>query len=79
MEKNGYDRYLDFQFSQLGGFFTLLFTAISEADENNVEKLRLGFPEEVDAVQTWRRVGAEALFAKCTPDNPQVERMRQER
>ncbi len=75
MKKNGYDRYLDFQFRLCGKFFTLLFEAISIADDINAEHLRKGFPEEVDAVHTWQRQGQEQLLAKCTPGNPMIERM----
>ena len=77
-KRNGYDRYLDFQFREIGDFFRFLFEAISRADDKNTEKLRLGFPEEVDAVCTWQRVGLEALLEKCSLGNPQIERMRSE-
>ena len=78
MSKNGYDRYLDHQFSQSGDFFKTLFVAIGMADEVNAEKLRKGFPEEVDAVHTFQRVGVEALLEKCTPGYPLIERMESE-
>ena len=68
--KNGYDRYLDFQFRMTGDFFTHLFQAISRADSNNTEKLRLAFPEEVDAYLTWAREGSEFLLEKCSPNSP---------
>lgn len=76
--KNGYDRYLEFQFRQTGKFFTLLFEAISNADEINVELLRKGFPEEVDAVHAWQRQGQDALIGKCTPGHPLIERLQLE-
>ena len=75
MSKNGYDRYLDYQFSQSGDFFKTLFMAIGWADEINAEKLRKGFPEEVEAVHTFQRIGVEAFLEKCTPGNPLIEKM----
>lgn len=78
MNKNGYDRYLDYQFQMIGDFFKTLFEAIGRADEVNAEKLRKGFPEEVDAVHTWQRIGQEALLSKCTPGNPLIKRMEDE-
>ena len=78
MEKNGYDRYLDFQFGMNGPFFKSLFVAIGKADENNIEKLRKGFPEEVDGYLLFTRAGKDSFLEKCTPGNPLIERMRQE-
>lgn len=69
-KKTGYDRYLEYQFRQTGSFFKHLFDAISIADSHNVEKLRVGFPEEVAAVRTWQRVGQTAFLAKVSPDHP---------
>lgn len=63
----GYDRYLKYQFRLLGSFFTALFDAISRADEDNLDALAKGFPEEVDAYKTWARVGSAQLVAKCSP------------
>ena len=63
--ENGYDRYLKFQFHVEGHFFTMLFEAISRADEDNLNKLALGFPEEVDAFKIWTRIGSGRLVAKC--------------
>lgn len=51
---SGYDRYLKYQFRQLGKFYTALFDAITYADE-------------VDAFKIWTRVGADELIAKCSP------------
>lgn len=62
---NGYDRYLEKQFSIGGGFFNTLFEAIARADEGN---LAMGFPEEVDVYKTWTREGRDAFLAKCSPD-----------
>ena len=76
--KNGYDRYLDFQYGDTGGFFTRLFQAIAVADSTNIKRLAKGFPEEVDAYLLWTREGAEELLAKCTPNNPLIGRLRNE-
>lgn len=78
MKENAYDKYLAFQFGQSGNFYKLLFEMISVADDVNAAKLSVGFPFEVDAVHTWQRDGQEALLAKCTPGNPNIERMRLE-
>ena len=72
---NGYDRYLDKQFGMGGGFFRLLFDTIAKADGDNLAKLEKGFPEEVDAYKTWTRVGKDAFLAKCSPDNPILEKV----
>lgn len=78
-KRNGYDRYLDHQFREdWSSFYKHLFGAITTADSVNTKKLRREFPEEVDAYRTWTRVGWEAFLAKCTPDNPQVARLREE-
>lgn len=63
-KKNGFDRYLDFQYKSGGSFFKALFQTIQKADVNNLPKLALGFPEEVRAYKTWTRVGVEE-FARC--------------
>ena len=69
MSNNGYDRYLEFQFDMTGNFFKTLFMAIGRADNINIEKLRLGFPEEVDAYLTFSRTGKDAFLAKCNQDH----------
>jgi hypothetical protein len=39
-----------------GSWFTAnLLRLISKADNNNLELIRKGFPEEVAAVETWRK------------------------
>lgn len=38
---------------QSGSFSTALFTAIFRADINNIQKLEMGFPDEVRAVQRY--------------------------
>ena len=53
----GEKRYIEFQWSTLlrpGSFYSALFEAISRADPENLARLRLAFPEEVDAVVAWR-------------------------
>lgn len=72
MNKTGYDRYLEFQFRQTGEFHTALFNAIQYADQENIEKLRLGFPEEVHAYLLWSRSGKDVLLAMCSPEHPLV-------
>lgn len=42
-----------FQFRLLGGFGTALANAICAADENNLDRLALGFPEEVSGYRAW--------------------------
>ena len=73
MTKNGYDHYLDFQFDYSGHFFKMLFGAIAYADVKNTEKLRLAFPEEVEAYETWTQIGVDIFLSKCSPGNPIVQ------
>lgn len=75
---NGYDKYLEYQYQQTGGFFTKLFKLIAVADGENNRRLALGFPEEVDAVNIWQSEGPEALQTKVTPDHPLLPRFREE-
>lgn len=52
------------QFGYLGDFQRLLSSAIKQADENNLAKLALGFPVEVEGFIRWnRRDLAERLRA----------------
>ena len=44
---------VEWQYRMLGGFFTGLAEIISRADAVNTEKLRKGFPDEVDAVKNY--------------------------
>jgi len=44
---------IQWQFRILGDFHTGLFQAISRADEGNLDRLRLGFPDEVDGYKAW--------------------------
>lgn len=39
----------------LGGFETALAEAIMRADEGNLARLRLGFPDQVDGFLAWSR------------------------
>jgi len=63
--RNGYDRYLDFQYSRSGHFMQALFTAIMKADTENQDKLAMGFPEEVEAYRCWTRIGVEEFARRC--------------
>ena len=65
--KNGYDRYLDFQYGRSGDFFRVLFQAITLADSDNTLKLAKGFPEEVNAYKTWTRIGVEEFLPMLSP------------
>lgn len=47
------DYILDFQFGYGGDFMRSLWQAIGMADRTNLARLRLGFPEEVDAYVAW--------------------------
>lgn len=74
-KKNGYDRYLEFQFSKqskkyvMSDFFNALFTAMGRADTGNLARIEKGFPEEVEAYKTWTRVGVKEFLANCNPDH----------
>ncbi len=46
----------DWQYRMAGGFNTALVEAISRADEDNLDRLSLGFPEEVEAYKNFSRV-----------------------
>jgi len=41
------------QFGQLGGFYSALFDAIKQADGSNLNRLALGFPEQVEGFRRW--------------------------
>lgn len=45
------------QLSALGEFRTQLANLMARADENNFERLRLGFPSEARAMEGWLRGG----------------------
>lgn len=65
----GFDKYLEFQYHQAGGFYTRLFQAIQVADEDNLERLEEGFPSAVDAYKTWSRLGAQTFLYYVSPDH----------
>ena len=76
---SGYDRYLEYQYQQSGGFFTSLFQVIGRADPQNAAKLSKGFPEEVDALIIWRDGdGAAGLAKMVTPTHPLLFRLQEE-
>lgn len=41
---------------RLGGFKVALLSAIQEADIHNLEKLRLGFPDEVEGWVSYKQI-----------------------
>lgn len=45
----------DWQFHMGGSFSQALWEAIARADENNLYRLGLGFPEEVQGFKAWTR------------------------
>jgi hypothetical protein len=45
----GVQSLIKWQFEDHGGFFTALWMAISRADEGNLQRLGIAFPEEVRA------------------------------
>lgn len=47
---------LHWQYGMLGGFRSRLVEAIAKADDGNLARLRLGFPDEVDAFLSYSRV-----------------------
>lgn len=49
------DYIFDNQYHHAGHFMTAIWEAIARADENNLRRLRMGFPEEVDAYLAWAR------------------------
>lgn len=57
------------QWGLYGDFYTALFGAIKRADEQNLERLRLGFPIEVTGFVEWNRGGlAQKLRDKGVMD-----------
>jgi hypothetical protein len=77
-KRNGYDRYLDYQYGSGGSFFKALFDAIKQADYINLAKIELGFPEEVEAYKTWTRVGVEPFVDKLSPDHHELANFKAE-
>ena len=48
---------LKWQWALYGDFFTALFGAIKRADDENLERLRKGYPVEVAGFLAWNRGG----------------------
>ena len=68
--KSGFDRFLEFQYHFTGDFYTHLFRAISQADDQNLERLAKGFPEEVEAHVTWTVQGVGPFVQGVTKGHP---------
>ncbi len=49
------DYIFDKQYHHAGHFMTAIWEAIGRADEFNLGRLHLGFPQEVDAYLAWTR------------------------
>ncbi len=81
MSKNGYDRFLDYQFGYSGEFFKLLFKMMFQADPSNLAKLSLGFTEEAAAVKLFKEhpKGKEIILDCCTPGYALVKDVREGR
>ena len=81
MTKNGYDRFLDYQFRYSGEFFKLLFQTMFQADPTNLNKLRQGFPQEASAVDWFKNhpQGKEHILNACTPGYALVKDVREGR
>jgi len=79
MSKNGYDRFLDYQFGYSGDFFKLLFKTMFQADSSNLAKLSLGFTEEAAAVKLFKEHhnGKEVILDCCTPGYALVKDVRE--
>lgn len=45
---------LRWQFRSLGHFWTQLFEAMVRADDENLDRLALGYPDAVEALRDWR-------------------------
>jgi hypothetical protein len=50
----GESKLVVFQMGKAGGFMTKLFEAMFVADADNMDKMRRGFPEEVEAVRNYK-------------------------
>jgi hypothetical protein len=66
-EENAYDHYLMYQYHYSGDFETRLFRCIEQADEDNLGRLALGFPGEVEAYKVWSRQGKAEFYKHCSP------------
>ena len=69
----------DWRNGRLGGFKTALLHAIEDADIHNLEKLRKGFPDEVEGCVSYRlipgwwddleaKMGDESVCGSCALD-----------
>ena len=45
----------EWQFGMTGHFFTALFAAMTHADETNLNRLSLAFPDEVNAFRRYKK------------------------
>lgn len=81
MSKNGYDRFLDFQFNYSGAFFKLLFQTMFQADPENLSKLAMAFPEEAAAVDWFKNhpQGKKYVVNHANSSNPLVKDIREGR
>ena len=68
-KKEGFSKYLEYQYRQTGSFYTQLFKAIQVADPENRARLVAGFPEEVEAYLTWSRKGAQDFLEHIPKDH----------
>ena len=50
---DGEKRYIKYQFHMASGFVHALFQLVNRADEDNRERLRAGFPQEVAAWEAY--------------------------
>ena len=58
LQNEGTQKFIDYKLARTGHFYTSLFETITLADNNNIERLRKSFPEEVEAQQNFaNRVG----------------------
>jgi hypothetical protein len=55
LTKGEKDYIFDFQYHLAGSFHKCLWEAIARADESNLHKLSLGFPDEVQGYLAWTR------------------------
>lgn len=52
----GERRLFEYNYSQIGNFFNSLFQVMFKADNYNLNKLSLGYPEEVNAVKKYKTI-----------------------
>ena len=67
---SGFDRFLEWQYQFTGDFYTHLFRAIAQADDQNLERLAMGFPEEVEAHVIWTTQGVGPFVEHVTKGHP---------